>query len=638
MPHASRQQEVSCAPSEASSDIAKVAQPASRAPTVTAAPTHPRDTLASDNSVTEYPTDRGKFPVDLEDDDVKRYILNNGPCKPEGPFKRDGKGRCFSKEFYNKTSKIGCRIPRKWLCYSPSMDRVYCEQCWLFGDRPSAHHLHQAWRIRINDWQGLSKKIKEHELSRSHLAACVVYDTWKNNLTIDAQISSEFKREVGFWTEVLTRITDVTLTLASRNSAFRGHREKICDIDNGNLLSTIELMARYDPVLQRLIESKKKVHYLSPQTQNEIISLLSKKVQDTIITDIQNAEFYSIIMDTTQDISKVDQLSQVFRYVTIANDENGNPTEVKINESFLGFHAVTDQTAAGLEREILESMERKGILFGKCRGQGYDGASNMSGVYSGVQKHIRDKEPNAVYIHCAAHNLNLVLNDACQNIPEIKDFYDTVERLYVFFSGSIKRWELLETHLSVPKAGQPTLKRLCPTRWASRQDAVQSLRFRYADIMQALTKIDLLSKKSEERAEATGLKKAMESFEFVVMTVIQGKVLETVNIVSQALQRKDVDLLQATVMLGNATDTLAQLRGEFDGLKAHAQDLASSWGVHSLFKDRRARRTKRHFSELCEDQRLQDHGEHFRVAVFYANFDIVVAQLKNRFVGMSEVA
>ncbi|KAJ4943779.1 hypothetical protein JOQ06_006274 [Pogonophryne albipinna] len=44
------QQEVSCAPSEASSDIAKVAQPASRAPTVTAAPTHPRDTLASDNS------------------------------------------------------------------------------------------------------------------------------------------------------------------------------------------------------------------------------------------------------------------------------------------------------------------------------------------------------------------------------------------------------------------------------------------------------------------------------------------------------------------------------------------------------------------------------------------------------------
>ncbi|KAJ4922335.1 hypothetical protein JOQ06_022539 [Pogonophryne albipinna] len=204
--------------------------------------------------------------------------------------------------------------------------------------------------------------------------------------------------------------------------------------------------------------------------------------------------------------------------------------------------------------------------------------------------------------------------------------------------GSIKRWELLETHLSVPKAGQPTLKRLCPTRWASRQDAVQSLRFRYADIMQALTKIDLLSKKSEERAEATGLKKAMESFEFVVMTVIQGKVLETVNIVSQALQRKDVDLLQATAMLGNATDTLAQLRGEFDGLKAHAQDLASSWGVHSLFKDRRARRTKRHFSELCEDQRLQDPGEHFRVAVFYANIDIVVAQLKNRFVGMSEVA
>lgn len=189
-----------------------VGQPASRASpgpssqAETVAPTRPRDTLVSGGSVTEYLTDRGKFPVDIEDDNVKRYILNNGPCKPEGPFKRDGKGRCFSKEFYYKTSKIGCRIPRKWLCYSPSTDRAYCEQCWLFGERRSAYHQ-PAWTIGINDWQGLSRKIKEHEFSRAHLAACVVYDTWKHNLTIDAQISSEFKREVGFWTEVLTRIT-----------------------------------------------------------------------------------------------------------------------------------------------------------------------------------------------------------------------------------------------------------------------------------------------------------------------------------------------------------------------------------------------------------------------------------------------
>jgi len=48
------------------------------------------------------------------------------------------------------------------------------------------------------------------------------------------------------------------------------------------------------------------------------------------------------------------------------------------------------------------------IDFNKYREQGYDGASVMSGVYSGVKKCIKDKVPNASYVHCCTHNLNLV--------------------------------------------------------------------------------------------------------------------------------------------------------------------------------------------------------------------------------------
>ena len=76
---------------------------------------------------------------------------------------------------------------------------------------------------------------------------------------------------------------------------------------------------------------------------------------------------------------------------------------------------------------------------------------------------------------------------------QIIEYFDTVQKLYTFFSGSNKRWELLETELKDPR--QPTLKRLCPTRWASRYDAVRSLRYRFTDvmmmIMRALTKISL---------------------------------------------------------------------------------------------------------------------------------------------------
>ena len=57
------------------------------------------------------------------------------------------------------------------------------------------------------------------------------------------------------------------------------------------------------------------------------------------------------------------------------------------------------------------------------------------------------REPNAIYIHCASHNLNLVLNHTCQNVSKVKEHYDTVQKWYVSFSGSIKRWQLVESQL-----------------------------------------------------------------------------------------------------------------------------------------------------------------------------------------------
>ncbi|KAJ4918103.1 hypothetical protein JOQ06_000126, partial [Pogonophryne albipinna] len=55
----------------------------------------------------------------------------------------------------------------------------------------------------------------------------------------------------------------------------------------------------------------------------------------------------------------------VYRYVTI-----------QINEAFLGF---VDTSARELQKKILDSIESNEFDLSKCRGQGYDGAVNMSG-------------------------------------------------------------------------------------------------------------------------------------------------------------------------------------------------------------------------------------------------------------------
>ena len=115
---------------------------------------------------------------------------------------------------------------------------------------------------------------------------------------------------------------------------------RIREINNGNFLSVIELLGRCDSVWQRFITSKSKTKYWSPEILNEMISIMAQNVQDEIVKEIHEAGFSSIIMDTTQDISTVNQLSQVIWYVTILKDEHDNPSQVKIHEGLVGFHAV----------------------------------------------------------------------------------------------------------------------------------------------------------------------------------------------------------------------------------------------------------------------------------------------------------
>ncbi|XP_043482137.1 zinc finger MYM-type protein 1-like [Leptopilina heterotoma] len=483
------------------------------------------------------PTDKGHFPEILTADH-KKFVISNGSCRPAGPFPKNKETNShFSSYFYEMTNKAGVKIPRTWLCYSMILDCAYCEACWLFADRGQPN-FQLTWIDGVSNWTKLSNKIKLHESSKIHFDACILFELWRDKKNINNYLEEQTLKENNFWRNVLHRIINVILTLSTCNLPFRGHRECIGDIGhNGIFLSIVEMLAIYDPVLKELIlKPENSTRYLSPQIHNELIDLLSKTVKNKITNAIKEAPFFSIIMDTTQDITKVDQLSQIFRYVQIEKDQTGKPKKINVIESFLGFEKVDDQTAAGLVSKIITGIEAKGINIHKCRGQGYDGARVMSGIYTGVQKRILEKQDNATYVHCCAHNLNLVLNDSVEGISEVRNFYNWIESIYVFFANSIKRWDLLSSFLQKnEKHSALKLKRLCPTRWSSRDNALQAIAFRYNDIVQALSKIILISKSTEERNRAQSLKKEMEKFEFVFQVILHSKILTTTNAVSKTL-------------------------------------------------------------------------------------------------------
>ena len=66
-----------------------------------------------------------------------------------------------------------------------------------------------------------------------------------------------------------------------------------------------------------------RVDYLSSRSQNEYLELLAKDVSTRVIAEICQAEMFAIIADTTPDVSHMDQLSVVARYV----DQEGHAQE-----------------------------------------------------------------------------------------------------------------------------------------------------------------------------------------------------------------------------------------------------------------------------------------------------------------------
>ena len=114
---------------------------------------------------------------------------------------------------------------------------------------------------------------------------------------------------------------------------------------------------------------------------------------------------------------------------------------------------------AHIAQEILHVLEELDIPVENMRGQGYDGASNMSAEVVGVQTRIREKSPLATYIHCSGHCLNLVICHSC-TLPEVRNMLDKLKNCSLFFQHSPKRNNLLE-HIVNKLKDHSTKRKAC---------------------------------------------------------------------------------------------------------------------------------------------------------------------------------
>ncbi|KAJ4927579.1 hypothetical protein JOQ06_015304, partial [Pogonophryne albipinna] len=72
--------------------------------------------------------------------------------------------------------------------------------------------------------------------------------------------------------------------------------------------------------------------------------------------------------------------------------------------------------------------------YGKLIAQAYDGAAVMRGAKGGVQRKVKDVYSSAHYVHCYAHQLNLIMQQATSHIPKMRTFFSDLGGFAAFFS------------------------------------------------------------------------------------------------------------------------------------------------------------------------------------------------------------
>lgn len=140
------------------------------------------------------------------------------------------------------------------------------------------------------------------------------------------------------------------------------------------------------------------------------------EVRRAIQAEIKGSEIFPILIDETTDVSHTEQVSFVVRYVH----------NMQIKELFIQVCNVHSTSGDALKHLVMDLLKENDLKIHNIQGQGYDGAANMSGHYKGLQSRILKHNPKALYVHCQAHCLNVVLVESAKSNICFVTFFNIV--------------------------------------------------------------------------------------------------------------------------------------------------------------------------------------------------------------------
>ena len=394
------------------------------------------------------------------------------------------------------------------------------------------------------------------------------------------------------------------------------------DEENSNFIQLFKLRGEDDPKFAKWLE-KKTDKYVSADIQNELLKVMGLQVLRDIATSLHSAEFYSIMVDETTDVSNKEQAVLCFRWVS---------DDLIAHEDFVGLYGIENTEAKTLVNMILDVLTRLNLSIKKLRGQCYDGASAISGPRSGVAKQIRDLESRAVYTHCYGHSLNLACMDTIKSSKVMQEALDITAEITKLVKLSPRRGTIFQRLKDELAPLDPGIRVLCPTRWTVKAEALKSIVDKF-EVLQHLWEESLeYVKESEMRARILGVSDRMMKFDFFFGAILGETVLSHSDNLSRTLQKGDISASEGQGVAEMTVTCLKTLRTDdnFALFWSKVTKKATQLNIDEPALPRKRKRTVRYESGNAAPEFHTSIEGYYRQAYFEV-LDVICSTIEDRF-------
>jgi len=324
-------------------------------------------------------------------------------------YPRNSDGRSFNYSWYGKWP---------WLHLDSTKNAVLCHPC------SNMSKMNTKWLSKKPESAfAMGRAFNKHESSAQHKESVLKWTSRCQKVNVISQISTQLCQEQERNGEMLIKILSSMRFLACQGLATRGHTD-----DAGNYMELLKL--RSEDVHEMQLWLARKRRFLSHESQNEMLNLMSQQVLRSLLSEVKNHDFFALICDEVTDEARQQHLGISICWVDSSN--------FVIYKDFVGLYSVSQADAKSLTALIQDALVRLSLDISRCRAQCYDGASVMSEHISGVSQRLMSVEPRIIYVHCFAHSLNLAVQYTARNIPLFRNMFDYLKDIINIIRSSPK--------------------------------------------------------------------------------------------------------------------------------------------------------------------------------------------------------